>query len=141
MTDLSSMVLSILDARRGSLTLKRHIVDVPWIRETAPARTVVCPDCDWMHEEEPIARTWAGGEVRLYIPCPEAGRVEIDPSQLRLWLIDLAMLAEEIARLMGMSGRVLELLTDRLWRLGRTRWKQTSRDVLFARGPTLAGCR
>ena len=134
MTDLDTWLWPMLDSRRDSLVLTQRLVDVPWIREAEPATTVVCPECDTLHEEEPIVRPGPGGSIRLYIPCPEPLRVEIDPTQLERWFVDLPVLAEHIARSIGMSGRIKELRADRLWRLGRTRWQQSSRDVLLARG-------
>mgnify|MGYP007073189421 FL=1 len=124
----------MLDARCDSLTLTKPLADVSWIRETEPACTVVCPECLTQHEEEPIARPGPGGTVRLYIPCPELLRVQIDPSELDRWSVDISALAEAIARSLGLAGRVKDLRAGRLWRLGRTRWRQLSRDVLFARG-------
>jgi hypothetical protein len=49
-------------------------------------------------------------------------------------MVDFAALGSLLARSLGLTGKVAVLTPDRLWRLGRTPWRDTPRDVLFARG-------
>jgi hypothetical protein len=52
----------------------------------------------------------------------------------RQWQVNLPKLVETTAHSMNLKGVPKELLSGRLWRMGRTDWKGTSRDVVFARG-------
>ena len=48
--------------------------------------------------------------------------------------MDCSCLASALARSLAVTGKCVELVPSRLWRLGRTEWQNVSRDVLFARG-------
>lgn len=116
------------------MSLQGPCDSLPWIRETTAAEFAVCPECDDMHEELPIVRTMPDGSLRWFIPCPELLRVEIIPECLRRWSIDFMAFTVHLAQTLGLTGSTKEVMPDRVWRLGKTKWEQTSRDVLFVRG-------
>jgi hypothetical protein len=43
-------------------------------------------------------------------------------------------LVEKVSQTMNLKGSPKELIAGRLWRMGRTLWNGTNRDVVFARG-------
>lgn len=97
------------------------------------ASHIRCPECG-EHTEEVYCRASDFGPPRFYIHCPVSWRVEIAPEMRRQWRVNLPKLVETTAHSMNLKGLPKELLSGRLWRMGRTDWKGTSRDVVFARG-------
>lgn len=106
------------------------------LRPAEAARYVICPSCHRGHLERVIALPGHDGQVRFFIPCPDALRVELSPSDRAQWAIDVDAMASNLAAALGLAGRCKCLVPSRLWRLGRTAWQGQSRDVLFARGLT-----
>ena len=104
-----------------------------WLRKTAAAEIVVCPECG-DHDEELAAVTYPSGKCRYFIPCAAHGRVEILPEELRQWRFDLDAVAASVATSLSLTGAVSTEIPTHLWRLGRTTWQQKSRDVYFVRG-------
>jgi hypothetical protein len=102
------------------------------LAETSPY--IVCPNCHRQHAAEMLWQIDATGQRKTYIVCPEAPRLEVSSEDLRCWTIDFDCLARSLANAMALSTRVKSLLPSRLWRLGRTRWQNTIRDVVLARG-------
>jgi hypothetical protein len=103
-------------------------------RQAGIASVVSCPSCPDGHSEEVVLLEGPDGASRYVIPCPESLYVEIPPEQLRQWTIDFDSLANLAATALSLGGRCTVLVPGRLWRLGRTKWADGSRDVLFARG-------
>jgi len=108
-----------------------------WLRPAAEASFVVCPECG-DHWEEPVAADGPDGERRLFIACPVQVRVEVDPSELQQWTVDTASFARGVAAALALTGQPKAFIADRLWRLGRTRWQESSRDVWLSRGLSLS---
>jgi hypothetical protein len=50
------------------------------------------------------------------------------------WSVNLAGLADALAATLRLTGNCTELSSSRLWRLGRTTWQGSPRDVMLARG-------
>jgi len=103
-------------------------------RPTAQATLITCPECQDGHMEEVLVRDGPHGLGRLFIPCPDHLRIEITARHLLRWEVDFKEVTEALAVGLSLGGRCMELMPGRLWRLGRTNWQGTSRDVLFARG-------
>lgn len=103
------------------------------LRDAEPAQHVLCPECQG-HVEEVLAVEGPNASTRFVIPCPEVMRAEVSPTALRQWAVDLTALASALTSSLALSGKCSELLSGRLWRLGRTNWQGSSRDVLFACG-------
>ena len=105
-----------------------------FFQQTENATVVSCPSCRSRHRSEVVLWRNPDGSCRQVIPCPESLYVEIRPEQLRQWTINFNALANAVAAALSLGGRCTELVTGRLWRLGRTNWQGASRDVMFARG-------
>jgi hypothetical protein len=101
-------------------------------REAGDVSRVICPEC-FDHEEE-IVVVGSAGRRRMYISCPAERRVEISPAWRRQFTVDLETLASQLATAFSAKGRLIELLPQRVWQLGRTAKSEASRDLLFARG-------
>jgi hypothetical protein len=105
-----------------------------YLRQADQADTLPCPVCTDRHLEEVFVWRDAAGASRFYIPCPAWLRVEISPDLLRQWTINLERVLEAVAQALSLTGSCTQLIPGRLWRLGRTKWRGLSRDVIFARG-------
>jgi hypothetical protein len=96
-------------------------------------RMILCPDC-LDHFEDVICVNRPDRSPRWYIPCPNNGRVEIHPDELRQWRISLPAVVQAIAGQLNLTGKFTELVPGHVWRLGR--WKEPGgvHDILFAVG-------
>lgn len=106
------------------------------LRQAEPSRTLMCDACADGHWEEPVILRGPGASrPRMYITCPEAGRVEVDPERARRWRVQLSGLAQLVADAMSLPGEPQELTADRLWDLGTARGLSgPERQLLLARG-------
>lgn len=102
------------------------------LKRAASARMVACPSCPDGHVEAVLAVPGTD-PPRFFIPCPEAMRVEIDASMLEQWSIDGDAVAALVAAAIGLCGTPKPVVPDRLWRLGRTPWRGSTRQVVLAR--------
>lgn len=109
-----------------------QLIEVGFLCRTVNAESVLCPGC-YEHYEEVVALDYPDGGVKLFVPCPELLRAEVDPRLLHQWTGNFDHIVTQLAEALGLSGRPKELVPRRLWRLGRTTWLGRSRDVLFAR--------
>jgi hypothetical protein len=98
-----------------------------------PASSVWCPEC-FDHEEEVVVVPGAGGQTRMFIPCPEHIRVEVRNRDRERWQVSPPWIAVTVSACLGMAGQCVELAPGRLWRLGRTSMRGQSRELLLARG-------
>ncbi len=114
-------------------SVHQRLLDLGFLVRAADAERVLCPECRG-HIEELIARDGPGGSVRFYVPCPEVGRALVPPEARQRWQVHLDHLAKALAAPLRLAGRCTELLSRRLWRLGRTTWQGSARDVMLARG-------
>jgi hypothetical protein len=105
---------------------------------TEPASLVWCPEC-FDHQEELVLIPGAGGQMRMFIPCPEHIRVEVLDRDRERWQVSPPWIAVTVSACLGMEGQCVELVPDRLWRLGRTSIRGQSRELLLARGLSWPG--
>jgi hypothetical protein len=110
-----------------------RLVDLGFLTRTTDADRVLCPECQG-HIEEVIACDGPDGRARYFVLCEEVVRAEVPPEARRRWQVNLDAVASALATALGLTGRCLELLPQRLWRLGATKWQATPRDVLLVRG-------
>ena len=96
---------------------------------------VTCPEC-FDYQEEIICSQYPGGVVRWFIACPECGRVQLEPDKLRQWGINCGAVAQAIASSLSLAGMCTEIAPGHVWRLGRWKLPDGTRDVLFAVGLT-----
>lgn len=110
-----------------------QLVSLNFVVRTANAVCVSCPACGG-HGEEVISFDHPNGTTRYYVPCPQDLRVEVHPVLLERWTINWDALAQSTASALALAGQCTPLISDRLWRLGRIKWKGTYRDAILARG-------
>jgi hypothetical protein len=110
-----------------------RLIEIGLLRRTDRARWVQCPECR-NHYEEVLAIEGPGGTKRFFIPCPEVLRAEIEPSLLDQWMASSDSLVAMLTKTLSLQGKCVALVSGRLWRLGRTQWQGSLRDVLFTRG-------
>jgi hypothetical protein len=111
----------------GHLEFERAI-GVGILRETEPARWIMCDFCPDRHWSEVI--TVAGGR-RMFISCPEEGSVNIEAQRLRQWRIDAGRVAELAGAALDLAPPTEVLLLQHLWRLGRRRLGGRYRDIFL----------
>jgi hypothetical protein len=110
-----------------------QLVSLNFVVRTANAVCVSCPACG-EHGEEVVPLNYPDGTTRYYVPCPQDFRVEVHPVLLERWTINWDALAQSTASALALAGQCTQLISDRLWRLGRIKWKGTYRDAMLARG-------
>jgi hypothetical protein len=110
-----------------------QLLSLNFVVRTANAVCVSCPACG-EHGEEVVPLDYPDGTTRYYIRCPQDFRVEIHPVLLERWTINWDALAQSTASALALAGQCTPLIADRLWRLGRIKWKGTYRDAMLACG-------
>lgn len=110
----------------------KELVELGILQPAENAEFVLCPEC-FDHEEEVVALTGPGQQVRFMIPCPEVLRVEVPPQMLLRWTINFSNLIGQLANALPLSGKIQEMIPERLWRLGRWEISGRTHDLLFAR--------
>ncbi|MFN9132485.1 MAG: hypothetical protein ACK5XO_07345, partial [Phycisphaerales bacterium] len=143
MGDLLSRLWACFDSSEP-LFSAREVASWPdgqaqWLQErgvlcaTTSASRVGCSCCPSGHVED-VLEVPDADPPRFFIACPESVTVEVDSEALRQWTIDGDAVASLIAAAHGLQGCPTPIESGRVWRLGTTRWQQTSREVLLARG-------
>jgi hypothetical protein len=61
-------------------------------------------------------------------------RVPVPPDARHQWGVRIDSLVIALAQALQLTGKVKELMPERVWRLGRLPWRGETRDILFARG-------
>lgn len=102
--------------------------------EGPPDEAIACPDCP----EQPLHDVlWIGhpvtGEPEAFVCCPESGLREVHRDALRRWQIDRRGLVAFLAAGLKTQGTTEELVTDRLWRLGKVYWSGRPTTVFLGR--------
>lgn len=105
-----------------------------FIKEAGGADRVGCPVCHGSHKEKVFVARQDDGTHRYFVYCPVVFRAEVTADDLRQWTIDFEVFTRAVARAMGLEGRCLPLLPERLWCLGRVTWRGDRRKVFFVRG-------
>lgn len=101
------------------------------LRASSAGLMAPCPNCLDAHTETVTALDGPDGTRRYFMPCPESLRVEVTAEMCCGWQVDLDAVASLIAASIGLHG-AKAVVPGRLWRLGRTDWKDGTRQVLFA---------
>ena len=97
-------------------------------------REVECDDCGNPHlEDVDIITDSPDGTPRAYIACG-AGRSSVDLARLQVWAVDFDRLAYLASSALGMGGRIIQLVADRVWLLGTAKLAERTRDVFLVRG-------
>lgn len=126
-------VVGVEEYRRWGKVEFERTIGLGIVRETEPARWIMCDVCPERHWSEVISV--AGGQ-RMFISCPEEGSVNVEPWRLRQWRVDTARLAEVVAKALDLSGTVRPIDLGRLFHLGRRRLAGRFRDLFLVAGDT-----
>jgi hypothetical protein len=114
--------------------VRDQLLAAEFLRVAEPARTSVCLACGGGHVRSIVwledAQT---GNRAAFLPCPECGTVRLNPDRLRRWSIDLTQLLTRIFVAMGGTAALHEMVSGRLWYLGKAKWGGKSHQVYFAR--------
>ncbi len=110
-----------------------RLLELGFLVQAEDADRVLCPECHG-HIEELIASDGPDGTPQFFILCPEVLRAHVPPEARHRWSVNLGVFAGALATTLGLRDRCTELSPSRLWRLGRTTWQGSSRDVMLARG-------
>jgi hypothetical protein len=133
LVDTESLLIRKEHTSRWPEGVLQRLLDAGFLQVTNDAATIRCPECG-EHTEEVYCDDDDAGPPRFYVHCPVTWRVEIAPDARRQWRVSVQHLVETVSQTMNLKGAPKELLAGRLWRMGRTLWNGTSRDVVFARG-------
>jgi len=107
------------------------------IRQVENASSVVCDACAGEHVEDvTFVQSPAGTAVRAYIYCPEHGRVRVPLERLKQWEVNFDGLSGAIARAMDLAGNKEDIISGRIWFLGKATIAMRSRELFLARGLT-----
>lgn len=112
----------------GGLALFREL---GLLRASAGGLMAPCPNCIDAHTELVTVCEEPDGRRRFFIPCPESLRAEVTTEMCGGWQVDLEALANLIAKSIDLH-RARSIVPGRLWRLGRMKWKDGTREVLLA---------
>jgi hypothetical protein len=122
------------EVREWSRERFEQLVEMGILREGPLAASVVCDACGGMHREdvlwEPSVRDLLG--KRAYIRCPDEGPVHVPEIRLRQWVVDGGVIAKGLAAAMALSGTIEEVLSGKVWKLGRRRLAGRFRDVFLS---------
>lgn len=133
MVDAPDSLVSAHSAASWPAGVHKRLVELGLLRPAADASRVLCTECG-EHIEEVLAIDGPQGCTRFVIPCPVVMRADVPSAALKQWTVDYAHLATALASTLALTGKCVELVTGRLWRLGHTQWNGKSRDAFFARG-------
>jgi len=102
------------------------------VRQATGGLHAPCPNCYEAHVEPVTIRQATDGALRYFIRCPESMRVEVTAEMCIGWQVDGDGLAKAISAAMDLKSMPKAMVPGRLWRLGRTPWKQATREVVLA---------
>ena len=129
------MILTADDVEEWPAGRLERLLKAGFLHEAANARSVVCDACAEGHVEEvQLLESPRGSGFRGYIVCPENGRVHVPLARLRQWEIDLSGLAQALATALPAAGGHEEVVSGRVWLVGKSALGGQSRDVFLVRG-------
>ncbi|QNN25106.1 hypothetical protein HED60_23455 [Planctomycetales bacterium ZRK34] len=102
------------------------------VRQATGGLHAPCPNCHEAHVEPVTIRQSSDGTRRYFIRCPESMRVEVTAEMCIGWQVDGDGLAKAVSAAMDLKSAPKAVVPGRLWRLGRTPWKQATREVVLA---------
>lgn len=106
------------------------------LRRGDDLRMVECDACGSPHiEQVDIITDPPEGALRAYIPCEEiGGRVSVPLDRLQVWTIDFDQIGRMVTAALGIGGRAIQLVENRVWMLGTGKFIERTRDVFLIRG-------
>lgn len=130
---LDNPVLSNDDLARFPAPLRPALIDARLVKPGRTANSVECDGCGEGHVGDVIRSTYPGGQTRLFIVCPDCGRVPVAPERLRQWVPDYSAVGDLITAALQVKGARQEIVPGRLWDLGRAALAGQSRPVWLVR--------
>jgi hypothetical protein len=133
--DMGNPRISVFEASMWPDDGFQCILTQGFLQQAENAEYITCPDC-FDHEEEVLCRDYPDGVIRWFIACPDCGRVQVEPDELKQWGINCGAVAQAVACSLSLAGKCTEIASGHVWRLGRWKLPDGMRDVLFAVGLT-----
>jgi hypothetical protein len=98
-----------------------------------PTQRLRCDECGDLHEVLLLRRD-NSPEVGALLLCGHFGAHRIPIERLSRWEMSISRFVDVITGQLQPVGDRAELVPSRVWRLGKVRWNDASRHVVFARG-------
>jgi hypothetical protein len=118
---------SFLEARGGEAD---HLFEIGLVRPGTTRSTITCRVCD---EDHAVVIEFDNLAGRHFHFCPVAGRVEIDPRDLRVLEIRAGAIVDMlVAAFPVLPAITRELVTGKIWHLGEAIVGSTSLTLIFA---------
>ena len=136
LAQLDSPVLTHDDVMRFPKPVREALFDAGLLKPTRTARSAECDGCDLGTVGEVFRFSYPDGRTRMFIMCPECGRVPIHPDRLRQWVPDYARVASLLGDTFACTGGAQEVVPNRLWNMGRAAIARQSRTLWLARRVT-----
>ncbi len=110
-----------------------EMVGLQFVRPVQTGLTAACPHCDDDHVESVtiVSPSDDTEHPKYFIYCPASLRVEVTEAMCRGWTVNVDGLAAALASALAVSTPK-PVVPGRLWRLGRMRVRDTTREVVFA---------
>lgn len=126
---LDNPVLTHDNLARFPADVRDALLGAGLIKPSGTATSVECDGCRQGHGGEVSRFTYPDGQTRLFIVCPECGRVPVHPDRLRRWAPDYSLVADLIAEALQANGAPQQIVPGRLWDLGRAPLAGQARPV------------
>ncbi len=110
----------------------RALLELGLLRPGKTASHVTCEACGEVHRVATIK--YPGGQVRFFARCPQNGRIELDRDDLLQWSVNFVPMLRALADGLGIKTDPEEIVSVRLWKIGRAAIAGRSRVAWAARG-------
>lgn len=130
--DLKDHVFCAEDLSTWPGGLQKALETTKVLRRVEDAEAVICEDCGEPHSAEVVRDTRRAASP--YYRCPEIGRVPLKAERLHRWIIDFDRLAIFLNGSLSLSGNVTDVVSGRVWLLGRLSPTPDAGEVFLFRG-------
>ena len=110
-----------------------RLVNEGILRSSKPGASATCPDCGNLLRVQ-IEFDRAAKVSRGYISCPDCGINETNLDLLRRWNIDIERLLLVLFARSTANISLSQIISGRIWRIGKAKWAGRQREILFALG-------
>ena len=127
-------VLTDEDLRQLASACLEKLTELGLLRQAATATHTTCDACAEQHVEKVFQLSYSNGRIKFFISCPKNGRVEVPRQRLLQWSVDYGPLIKAVALALSTSSEPKEVMSDRVWNLGRAALAGKSKIIWVARG-------
>jgi hypothetical protein len=120
------------EIRRTPGPVIEQFADTGLLRQAEPSGTATCASCGELDRIEFVSNIQTGRN-HAYLPCRQCGLVEVPLNHLDRWIADIPVFLSAVFAGGGIRGCAEEVVSGRLWRLGKANWARRSREVYFTR--------